>query len=107
MRNYKQYRLHTWRAWNVEIPRHENNESSLFIALKVTQKELDCNVMFHFYSKSFYIAHMLKMDEVFLQLSCYKKNSTIGFMMLFRGYPMHSHHMLCIMSQMLIFYFPV
>lgn len=63
--------------------------------------------MFHFYSKSFYIAHMLKMDEVFLQLSWYKKNSTIGFMMLFRGYPMHSHHMPCIMSQMLIFYFPV
>lgn len=26
-------------------------------------------------------------------------------MMLFRGYPMHSHHMPCIMSQMLIFTF--
>lgn len=99
--------LHTWRAQTVEVPRQENDEISLLTALKVTQKELDCNVVFNFYSKSFYIAHMLRMDEVFLPLLGYKKNSTIGFMMLFRGCPMHSHHMPCIMSQMLIFYFPV
>lgn len=56
----------------MHVPRRENDEMGLLIALQVTHEELNRNVTFRFHSKSFYIAHMLRMDEVFLQFSGYK-----------------------------------
>lgn len=56
----------------MHVPRRENDETGLLVALQATHEELNRNVTFRFHSKSFYIAHMLRMDEVFLQFSGYK-----------------------------------